>query len=117
MRILLRPPQCHTAGQEAITVKASGLTASCPGACPGRGCRSQIARWRLAYGALSDAALRPARLPLDRRCGGSDHRLVCDLRRRALPPRPDFVLGVLRWGNRVTAYAFVLVTDQHPPSG
>jgi len=22
---------------------------------------------------------------------------------------------VLRWGNRVTAYAFVLVTDQYPP--
>ena len=27
----------------------------------------------------------------------------------------DFVLGVLRWGNRVNAYAFVLVTDQYPP--
>lgn len=27
----------------------------------------------------------------------------------------DFVLGVLRWGNRVTGYAFVLVTDQYPP--
>jgi hypothetical protein len=27
----------------------------------------------------------------------------------------DFVLGVMRWGNRVTAYAFVLVTDQYPP--
>jgi len=27
----------------------------------------------------------------------------------------DFVLGVLRWANRVTAYAFVLVTDQYPP--
>jgi hypothetical protein len=27
----------------------------------------------------------------------------------------DFVLGVLRWGNRVLAYAFVLVTDQYPP--
>jgi hypothetical protein len=27
----------------------------------------------------------------------------------------DFVEGVLRWGNRVTAYAFVLVTDQYPP--
>ena len=27
----------------------------------------------------------------------------------------DFVVGVLRWGNRVTAYAFVLVTDQYPP--
>ena len=27
----------------------------------------------------------------------------------------DFVLGVLRWGNRVIAYAFLLVTDQYPP--
>jgi hypothetical protein len=27
----------------------------------------------------------------------------------------DFVVGVLRWGNRVGAYAFVLVTDRYPP--
>jgi len=27
----------------------------------------------------------------------------------------DFVLGVMRWGNRVTGYAFVLVTDKYPP--
>ncbi len=27
----------------------------------------------------------------------------------------DFVEGVLRWANRVTAYAFVLVTDRYPP--
>jgi hypothetical protein len=27
----------------------------------------------------------------------------------------DFVLGVLRWGNRVTGYGFVLVTDRYPP--
>ena len=27
----------------------------------------------------------------------------------------DFVEGVIRWGNRVTAYAIVLVTDQYPP--
>src|SRR5438445_12605355 len=27
----------------------------------------------------------------------------------------DFVLGVLRWGNRVIGYAFVLVTDKYPP--
>ena len=27
----------------------------------------------------------------------------------------DFVVGVLRWGNRVWAYAFLLVTDAYPP--
>jgi uncharacterized protein DUF4389 len=27
----------------------------------------------------------------------------------------DFVLGVIRWENRVIAYAFVLVTDKYPP--
>ena len=27
----------------------------------------------------------------------------------------DFLVGVGRWGNRVTAYAFLLVTDQYPP--
>jgi hypothetical protein len=27
----------------------------------------------------------------------------------------DFVQGVMRWGARVFAYAFVLVTDRYPP--
>ncbi len=27
----------------------------------------------------------------------------------------DFVEGVLRWGNRVTGYALILVTDDYPP--
>lgn len=27
----------------------------------------------------------------------------------------DFIEGVLRWANRVGAYAFLLVTDQYPP--
>ena len=27
----------------------------------------------------------------------------------------EFVEGVLRWGNRVAAYAFLLITDRYPP--
>ena len=27
----------------------------------------------------------------------------------------DFFVGFLRWNNRVTAYGFVLTTDQYPP--
>ena len=27
----------------------------------------------------------------------------------------DYMAGVLRWTNRVTAYAFVLTTDEYPP--
>ena len=27
----------------------------------------------------------------------------------------DYVVGVLRWGNRVGGYAFAMVTDQYPP--
>jgi hypothetical protein len=27
----------------------------------------------------------------------------------------DFVVGVMRWGLRVSAYAFILVTDKYPP--
>jgi hypothetical protein len=27
----------------------------------------------------------------------------------------DFVVGVMRWGMRVNAYAFLLITDQYPP--
>jgi hypothetical protein len=29
----------------------------------------------------------------------------------------DYVEGVLRWHNRVIAYAFILVTDEYPPFG
>ena len=27
----------------------------------------------------------------------------------------DYVVGVMRWGNRVIAYSFILVTDEYPP--
>ncbi len=27
----------------------------------------------------------------------------------------EFVEGVMRWGNRVAAYAFILITDDYPP--
>jgi Domain of unknown function (DUF4389) len=27
----------------------------------------------------------------------------------------EFVVGVIRWGNRVLGYAFLLVTDEYPP--
>jgi hypothetical protein len=27
----------------------------------------------------------------------------------------DFIAGVMRWQNRVGAYAFVLITDRYPP--
>jgi hypothetical protein len=27
----------------------------------------------------------------------------------------DYIVGVMRWGLRVTAYAFLLVTDRYPP--
>jgi Domain of unknown function (DUF4389) len=27
----------------------------------------------------------------------------------------NFIEGVIRWGNRVTGYAFTLITDQYPP--
>jgi hypothetical protein len=34
---------------------------------------------------------------------------------RCIPIGLDFVVGVLRWHNRVAGYALVLVTDEYPP--
>jgi Domain of unknown function (DUF4389) len=35
---------------------------------------------------------------------------------RVVPARLfDFVQGVIRWHDRVTGYAFVLITDRYPP--
>ena len=43
-------------------------------------------------------------------------RLVRDPLHRALPRGLfDFVVGVGRWSNRVTAYMLILTTDKYPP--
>ena len=61
-------------------------------------------------------ALRGAVLPVHRRVRGRDRRVVRHPVHRPLPAGLfGFVEGVIRWHNRVTAYAFTLVTDLYPP--
>jgi chemotaxis signal transduction protein len=33
----------------------------------------------------------------------------------SVPDMPAYIEGVMRWHNRVAAYAFVLITDRYPP--
>ena len=66
--------------------------------------------------AARDPALLRALLPLDRGLLRRHLRLVRDLFTGRYPRGAfDFVEGVLRWANRVSGYAFTLVTDAYPP--
>jgi hypothetical protein len=77
--------------------------------CPSRPASSSALR--------SDGGRREIRFTVG---DGPDHH---PRRRRAAVPRAvplpqglfDFVEGVIRWHNRVIAYAWVLVTDRYPP--
>jgi hypothetical protein len=63
-----------------------------------------------------DSALHRAHLPSDRGDLRGDLAWFAILFTGRFPRGAfEFVEGVLRWENRVVAYAFVLVTDEYPP--
>ncbi len=62
------------------------------------------------------SSLDSAGFPLDCCLGVYNYCLVCNINYRAVSERAiRFVVGVLRWGLSVEAYAIILITDKYPP--
>jgi len=93
----------------------------------GRPGRRRVRRGRgLAAGAhVAGSPVDRHDLPSAERAGritcpdDAGHEGVAEDPQRSAYPRGlfDFVVGVGRWGLRVQAYAFLLITDRYPPFG